>query len=68
MGEVDEHLEALADDLVTFFAADIGDESHATGIMFILRMIESLRPRIAGATIHDFHGSLCEQRWGAVIL
>ena len=45
MGEVDENLEALADDLVAFFAADAGDKSHAAGIVLIARMIEALRVR-----------------------
>ena len=43
MGEVDEDLEALADDLVALFAADVRDQSHAAGIVLIARMIEALR-------------------------
>ena len=42
MSEVDEHLQALADDLVAFFTADVCDQSHAAGIMFIARMIKAL--------------------------
>ena len=43
MGEVDEHLEALADDLVALFAPDVRDKSNAAGIVLIPRMIEALR-------------------------
>ena len=43
MGEVDEHLKALADDLVALFALDAGNQPHAAGIVFIPWMIESLR-------------------------
>jgi hypothetical protein len=42
MGEVNEHLEALADDLVALFAPDVRDESYAAGIVLIPRMIEAL--------------------------
>jgi len=35
MGEVDEDLEALADNLMAFFAAYAGDQSHATSIVLI---------------------------------
>ena len=45
MGEVDENLEALADDLVAFFAADVRDQAHAAGIVLIPWMIEALRLR-----------------------
>ena len=51
MGEVDEHLEPLADDFVALFAADVGDQSHAAGIVLILRMIEALRFGSAETTI-----------------
>ncbi len=63
MGEVDEHLKALADDLVAFFAADVRDQSHAAGIVLIARMIEALRLRWAETAIRRFHGSLCEQNF-----
>jgi hypothetical protein len=42
MGEVDENLKALADDLVALFAADVRDKAHAAGIVFIPWMIEAL--------------------------
>jgi hypothetical protein len=45
MGEVDENLQALADDLVALFAADVRDKAHAAGIVLIARMIEALRLR-----------------------
>ncbi len=63
MGEVDEHLKALADDLVAFFAADVRDEAHAAGIVFIARMIEALRLRSTETAIRRFHGSLYEQQF-----
>ncbi len=51
MGEVDENLEALADDLVALFAADAGDQAHAAGIVFIPWMIEALRLRSAETVV-----------------
>jgi hypothetical protein len=62
MGEVDEDLKALADDLVTLLAFDVCDQSHAAGIVFIARMIEALRLRLAETAIGRSHGSLFEQK------
>jgi hypothetical protein len=45
MGEVNENLKAFADDLMTLFAANIRDQAHAAGIVFIAWMIEALRLR-----------------------
>src|SRR5206468_4328579 len=45
MGEVQQNLEALADDFVALLSADAGYQPHATGIVLILRVIESLRVR-----------------------
>jgi hypothetical protein len=42
MGEIDENLKALADDLVALFAAYVCDQAHAAGIVFIPWMIEAL--------------------------
>jgi hypothetical protein len=61
MGEVDKNLKALADDLVTLLAADVRDQSHAAGIVFIARMIEALRLRLAETAIGRCHGSLFER-------
>jgi len=75
MGEIDEHFQAFADDFVAFFAANIGDESHAAGIVLMARMIEALSRRDAVTAIGFvamviFHGSLSnatrrEQNYGA---
>ncbi len=43
MGEVDQHLKALADNLVALFALDAGHKPHAAGIVLIARVIETLR-------------------------
>ena len=60
MGEVDEDLEALADDLVALLAANARDQSHAAGIVLIPWMIEALRLGSAETAIRRFHGSLFE--------
>jgi hypothetical protein len=57
MGKVDENLEALADDVMALFAAYIGDQPHAAGIVLIARMIEALRRRNAETTIRCMHGN-----------
>src|SRR5208282_5215094 len=62
MGEVDEDLEALADNLVTLLALDVRDQPHAAGIVFIARMIEALRLRWAETAIGRCHGSLFERK------
>ena len=51
MSEVDEHLEALADNLVAFFPANAGDQPHPAGIVLVARVIESLRIGDADAAI-----------------
>ena len=61
MGEVDENLKALADDLVAFFAADARDKAHAAGIVLIPWMIETLRLRNLMAMIRCLHGYLHDQ-------
>ena len=58
MGEVDEDLKALADNVVAFFALDAGHEAHAAGIVFIARMIETLGCRNAMMMIRCLHGNL----------
>jgi hypothetical protein len=35
MGEVDEHLKTLADNVVALFAANAGDKPHAAGVMLV---------------------------------
>jgi hypothetical protein len=49
---------------VALFAADIGDQAHAAGIVLIARMIEALRLRSAETTVGEFHGSPYEQDFG----
>jgi hypothetical protein len=61
MGEVDEHLKALADNLVTFFAANAGHKSHAAGIVFIPWMIEALRLRSPEMRFRCMHGILLNE-------
>jgi len=58
MGEVDQDLDALADDLMAFFAADAGDKAHSAGIMLITRVIKTLGLGNATMTGFRLHGSL----------
>ncbi len=60
MGQVEEHLDALAYDVMTFVAANIGDESDSAGIVFLRRMVQALGGRRSSrfvATRH--HGHVC---------
>jgi hypothetical protein len=41
--EVFENLQALLDDLVAFLALDVSDEADAAGVMFVLRVVQTLR-------------------------
>src|ERR1035437_7092968 len=42
MREVDQHLQALADDVVALLSTNARDQSHATGIVLITRMVKPL--------------------------
>ena len=42
MGEVNENLQALLNNVVSFVALDIGHEADATSIMLVLRVVETL--------------------------
>jgi hypothetical protein len=42
--EVDEHLKPFADYVMTFFTADAGNQAHTAGIVFVPRVVETLRP------------------------
>src|ERR1700678_4147214 len=42
MGQVEQHLNAFADDVMTFVAANIGDESDSASIVLLRRMVETL--------------------------
>jgi hypothetical protein len=55
VGEVDQDLKALADNLMALFAANVRDQSHAAGIVLIPWMIEPLWLRNA-LTIRSIHG------------
>ena len=43
MREVDQDLDALLHDLVRLAAVQIHHETHAAGVVFVTRMIQSLR-------------------------
>ena len=43
MRQVDEHFEALADNIVTFYPAYARNQPHAAGIVLVPRMIKTLR-------------------------
>ncbi len=49
VGEVDEDLDALLDDVVGFMAFDAGDEADTAGVVFKGGVVESLRLRQAGS-------------------
>jgi hypothetical protein len=69
MGEVDEDLKPLADDIVTALATNAGDETHSTGIVLIPWMIKTLRFRSLETTIRCMHGILLpNELFGAVCI
>jgi len=61
VGEVDENLKPLADDVVTFFSANARDQAHAAGIVFIPWMIKPLRVWCAERIIRCIHGNLLSE-------
>jgi len=58
MRQVDENFKTLADDLVAFFAANAGHQSHAAGIVLTAGMIETLRLRSTETPVRCVHGNL----------
>ena len=60
MGQVDENLKALADNLVALFSANAGHQPHATGVVLVAWMIETLRVRNATTMIRCVHGNLLD--------
>ena len=48
--QVEQHLDSLTDDVVTFVAAHVGHKSDATGVMLLRRMVETL----SGRTEHSY--------------
>jgi hypothetical protein len=63
MGEVNQHLKTLANDLVAPFATNAGNQPHATRIVFIPWMIEPLRLWSAETIVGLIHGSLFNDRF-----
>jgi len=55
MGEVDEDLDPLLDDVVGFFAFDVGYETETAGIAFAIGVIEALAFRESAE-----HGGICD--------
>ena len=53
VGQVDQDLDALADDVVGLLAIDAGDKADAAGVVLMLRIVKSLRSRD-----HEYVGSL----------
>jgi hypothetical protein len=47
VGQVDEDLNSLLNDLVAFVSANAGDEPHTAGIVLIRRVVKTLRWRQA---------------------
>jgi hypothetical protein len=45
MGQVEENLDALADDVMTFVAANIYDKSNSAGIVLLRRVVQTLGGR-----------------------
>src|SRR5450756_2764337 len=45
MGQVDEHLYALDDNVVRFLTFNVGDEANSAGIVLMAGIVESLRGR-----------------------
>jgi hypothetical protein len=62
VGEVDEDLKTLADDVVAFVAANVRDQTHAAVVVLVLRMIQTLRIGDRATLIQCFHGSLPDER------
>src|SRR5208282_5779209 len=58
--QVEQHLDSLAYDVVTFMAADVGYESNAARVVLLRRMVQALGGR---STIRFFftrrHGHVC---------
>jgi hypothetical protein len=63
MGQVDQDLKTLADNVMAFFSADVGDEAHAAGVVLVPWVIEPLCLRYAGTTIRSLHGNLLNENF-----
>ena len=64
MGEVDEDLETLADDVVALFALDACHQAHSARIVLIARVVETLGLRKAKTLIRYLHGYLLMNKIG----
>ena len=57
VGEIDEDLERLVDDVVGFDALEVADEAHAAGVALVARVVQSLRAgdqcRVVLLSVHD---------------
>jgi hypothetical protein len=63
MRQVDQHLQALADNLVAGNAANVCDQPHSAGVVLIPRVIEPLRLWCAGTMIRSLHGNLLDENF-----
>src|SRR5580692_1061725 len=55
MRQVDQNLEAFADNVVAFLPADAGHEAHAAGIVLLARMVKPLRLGFVVTTVRSTH-------------
>ena len=59
MGQVEQNLYALHDDVVRFLALDVGDKANAAGIVLVARVVETLS---GGWTVADSECASCYSR------
>jgi hypothetical protein len=52
--QVQQDLNTLLDDVVTFLTADAGDEPNAAGVVLMRRIVETLGGRQAGSRVLRF--------------
>ena len=64
VGQIDENLDPLLDDVVRFFAADARDEADAAGIPLKTRVVQTLAGRVPAAFAPLFHQSHTFPRGG----
>ncbi len=69
MGEIDQDLNALFDDLMTLLPTNAGDKSDATGIVLLRRIVKTLRGRQAVVCLPASQGISGEKRrwWSFVV-
>ena len=59
--EVDEHLDALAQNLVRLLAPNIDDKTHAAGIVFTRGVVQPLCSRKSASLVVFLHRSVAER-------